>query len=213
MNPIIIIPARLDSKRYPRKLIEHKVNGVPLIEHIFTRASQKFQTYVTCPYEDFDDFSKYIPEYRLITSSKGNINGTERVKEAALKIGLSDQNIVINVQGDSLGLPNLDFVSFYDLDNFIYSFYYINSGYSGNTKCVLDEQNGNALWFSRQDIKYTHFYRYHIGTYIYKLSMLRKLPAVENYESLEQNSWLANGFKMKMIPNNEKILSVDFPPS
>lgn len=213
MAAITIIPARLDSKRYPRKLVEHKVSGKPLIQHIFELSFAQRDTYITCSSKDAETFLDYVPESNIILSSDVHINGTSRVREAAEKLTpiYGHDFIVINLQGDNLNIPNLNFVPFYDLKNFVYSFYYINQFdcYSGNTKCVLNESDGTALWFSRQDIKYLN-YRYHIGTYIYRLSTLRKLPAIENYESLEQNSWLAAGFKIKMV-ENEEIHSVDFP--
>lgn len=213
---VTIIPCRLDSKRYPRKLIEHKVNGKPLIQHIFELSAAQRDTYITCSSKDAGEFLKYVPESNIILSGGNHINGTSRVREAALKLGLDDNDIVINLQGDNLGIPKIKTEKFRDILHIpytnatIYSYYYNGEELTNDTKCLMNNRE-YALWFTRKDVKVRDVaYDYHIGCYVYSMRTLLDLPIKETVESLEQNAWLLAGWKVKMILN-EKILSVDFP--
>ena len=62
-NTVIIIPTRLDAKRFPNKPLAH-INNIPMIVHVLNRAkeSQVGQVYVATPDKEI---------ISIITKNKG----------------------------------------------------------------------------------------------------------------------------------------------
>lgn len=104
MNVIAIIPARMNSSRFPGKPME-LIHGIPMIGHCYLRTnmcSDLLQTYVaTCDQVVFD----YIESIggNAIMTSKEHTRATDRTAEAMLKIEqelASPIDVVVMVQGD-----------------------------------------------------------------------------------------------------------------
>ena len=91
MRTAILIPARLESKRYPNKpLIE--LDGIPMIKRIFDICNQTdYDTYVVT---DSEEIASQVPNY-VMTGKAGN--GTERCAMAAKQLNYGN---FVNVQGD-----------------------------------------------------------------------------------------------------------------
>ena len=51
---IVVIPARLDSQRLPRKLLLSET-GKPLIQHVYESVAETFETYVATPDREIGD--------------------------------------------------------------------------------------------------------------------------------------------------------------
>lgn len=104
MNVIAIIPARMDSSRFPGKPME-LIHGIPMIGHCYLRTNmcpELLKTYVaTCDQVIFD-YIKSIGGNVVMTSNK-HTRATDRTAEAMIKIeknlGLSVDAVVM-VQGD-----------------------------------------------------------------------------------------------------------------
>jgi 3-deoxy-manno-octulosonate cytidylyltransferase (CMP-KDO synthetase) len=104
MNVIAIIPARMDSSRFPGKPME-LIHGIPMIGHCYLRTNmcpELLKTYVaTCDQVIFD-YIKSIGGNVVMTSNK-HTRATDRTAEAMIKIeknlGISI-DIVVMVQGD-----------------------------------------------------------------------------------------------------------------
>ena len=104
MNVIAIIPARMDSSRFPGKPME-LIHGIPMIGHCYLRTNMcpgLLKTYVaTCDQVIFD-YIKSIGGNAVMTSNE-HTRATDRTAEAMLKIeknlGLS-VDVVVMVQGD-----------------------------------------------------------------------------------------------------------------
>ncbi len=106
LNPIIVIPARMASRRLPGKPLAD-IGGVPMIVHVMERAksANAGPVIVACAEEEI---------YRAVRSAGGVAvltdpdlpSGTDRVR-AALEIIDPEKHhkCVVNVQGD---LPSLD---------------------------------------------------------------------------------------------------------
>lgn len=96
----IIIPARYASTRLPAKLLLN-VAGKPLIQRVYERALLCGAKSVTVATDD-----SRIKEAALLfgaevcMTSLDHQCGTERLAEAAMKLSLSDEDIVVNIQGD-----------------------------------------------------------------------------------------------------------------
>lgn len=90
-----------------------------------------------------------------------------------------------------------------------------------NVVKVVKDRMGNALYFSRAAIPFNRNaalakpkYFKHIGLYAYRADVLGKLidlqgSPLEQIESLEQLSWLENGYKIKVLETKYESLSVD----
>lgn len=100
MDYTVIIPSRLASKRLPNKALEN-INGYPMIVHVAKRSMLSMASRVVVA----------TPDHRIhwvckdhgietVDTSADHKNGTERLLEAAHKLGLKADDIVVNVQGD-----------------------------------------------------------------------------------------------------------------
>ena len=97
MRVIAIIPARLNSKRFPRKLME-KINGTPLILMTYQNllSMNIFDEIIVAT--DSLEISNIIKNGgEVFISKKEHFCGSDRVSEASSNF---KSDIVINVQGD-----------------------------------------------------------------------------------------------------------------
>ena len=114
-NLFIIIPARLNSKRLPNKVLK-KINGQSLVHHIWEKLKSFPNVYIATDSEKVvQEAKKFTGNY--IFSDSVHINGTERCNEAADKLNLDDNNIIINVQCDELNIDPQWIIEIYKLLN------------------------------------------------------------------------------------------------
>ena len=99
--------------------------------------------------------------------------------------------------------------------------------FNTNTPKVVVDENGFALYFSRQTIPYLrgipqedwlkkHRYFKHIGLYAYRADVLLELSklkpsSLELAESLEQLRWIQNGYQIKTIETQYETIGIDHP--
>jgi 3-deoxy-manno-octulosonate cytidylyltransferase (CMP-KDO synthetase) len=93
-------------------------------------------------------------------------------------------------------------------------------------KVILDTK-GNAIYFSRAAIPYVRdteksewskkqlFYK-HLGLYAYKSNTLKKITLLprsplEISESLEQNRWIENGYRIRAAITDWESVGIDTP--
>ncbi|TFG43644.1 MAG: 3-deoxy-manno-octulosonate cytidylyltransferase, partial [Bacteroidia bacterium] len=93
-------------------------------------------------------------------------------------------------------------------------------------KVILD-LSGNAIYFSRSVIpfirdaemsEWTHLHTYykHVGLYAYRTGTLHRITllsrsSLEKAESLEQNRWLENGYKIRTAVTKWESVCIDTP--
>ncbi len=225
-----IIPARWASTRFPGKPLVD-INGRPMIWHVHARASRctllRSITVATDDHRIAEAAEKYGIE--CIMTAADHESGTDRVKEAADALGLSDDCVVVNIQGDE---PVLDPAM---LDKLVEPFtsphigattlvYEIDEAAAANpdrVKAVFGVE-GNALYFSRSPIPHYReetsspvFYG-HIGLYAFRKSILDRLvslPAgrLEKIEKLEQLRLLENGMPLHVRIAGSGSIGVDRP--
>lgn len=232
MKVIVIIPARYDSTRFPGKPLR-LYKGKPMIQQVYERASlSNIVTDVVVATDDqriFDAVSGFGGD--VVMTSKKNRSGTDRVAEAAEKLGLDLDDIVINIQGDQpeVNPQHLqDVVSPFrteaGLEMSTLAFKIVNKGEITNPKdCkVTFDNRGYALYFSRSPIPYardadTIFDTYkHLGIYAYTrrfLETFRNLPEgrLERIEKLEQLRAIEYGYKIQVIITEYDSPEVDHP--
>ncbi len=156
-------------------------------------------------------------------TSDRHLSGTDRLAEAVTTLGLADEEIVVNVQGDEPGMPPAVIAqvaaTLRDSAQAVMATacWPIESEDEFNdpnvVKLVADNA-GNALYFSRSPIPYprrkttTPACR-HIGIYAYRAGFLPRfsawpVAALEQAESLEQLRVLANGERIAVCTAAEK---------
>ena len=214
---VIIIPSRLASTRLPRKPLVD-ICGKSLIQRVYEVANKTKAKNVYIATDDneiFDHVNNFSEN--VIMTSKDHISGTDRIHEAANKLKLNSDQIIINLQGDEPFVPiNL-------VDSLAESFNSSNCDIGTVITKFLDDEdilnpnsvkvsisNANkALYFSRSVIpnNFTNnsqnYYR-HIGIYAFRKSILDRLVALppsnlELLEKLEQLRFIENSFTIKTL--------------
>jgi len=106
---IVVIPARLQSKRVPGKALVD-IAGKSLLQRCWESAqvaakfAKRCKVYIATPDKEIiDHVQKFGAE--VVETSNSPVNGTERVAEAANLLKLAPDTIVINCQGDMFNFP------------------------------------------------------------------------------------------------------------
>ncbi|MHC4696248.1 MAG: 3-deoxy-manno-octulosonate cytidylyltransferase [Planctomycetota bacterium] len=101
MTTVGVIPARYSSSRFPGKPLANDT-GKYLIQHVFERVqacTQIDRVIVATDDERIVEAVKSFGGEARLTRSD-HLSGTDRVGEVAAVLGLADDDLVINVQGD-----------------------------------------------------------------------------------------------------------------
>lgn len=217
----IIIPARYASTRLPGKpLLE--INGKSLIQHIYESACQCGAEKVFIATDDtrIQDLATSFGAEVIMTAAD-HVSGTDRLAEVASILRLGDEEIIVNMQGDEIGVPA-------SLIHQLGKGLHDHPDHSIATLCeridndadindpnivkVVFDQNNTALYFSRATIPHLresqnggqtqrqNYYR-HLGLYAYRAGYLKKFTStpvceLERSESLEQLRALYTGEKI-----------------
>ncbi|MCD6489929.1 MAG: 3-deoxy-manno-octulosonate cytidylyltransferase [Thermodesulfobacterium sp.] len=231
MRKVIIIPARYDSARFPGKPLA-SLWGKPMIQHVYERAlaSEISEVYVAT------DDKRILNEVtrfggKAILTGKEHTCGTERVAEASNILGLNDEDLIINLQGDqplfpseyfSLLVKPLLFSSDIHISTLATPIKTLKDLENPNKVKVVLDNKGRALYFSRSPIPYfmppgkEPLYLKHIGVYTYTKGFLDKfinLPQgeLEKSERLEQLRALEHGYKIAVTVVPKDVPEVDTP--
>ncbi len=100
MKTLIIIPSRLSATRLPGKPLL-KINGISIISHVVKKAEKADIGEVYVATEDIeivDDVKKSGGQ--AILTSRNHRTGTDRINEALDKLGKSNIDLIMNLQGD-----------------------------------------------------------------------------------------------------------------
>ena len=100
MKTIIIIPSRLSATRLPGKPLL-KINGLSIISHVVKKAKEANigEVYVATEDQEIVDDVKKNGGQAIMTNNNHK-TGTDRIYEAIKKLGKSDTELVMNLQGD-----------------------------------------------------------------------------------------------------------------
>ena len=202
---IIVIPARYASTRLPGKPLAD-IRGRPMITWVHELACRSGASEVIIATDDtrIKDVCTGIGAHVELTGT--HRSGTDRIAEVAQRLGWSDEQIVVNVQGDEPMLPRAVICQAAELlatepDVSISTLFTpITSKEEwldpNAVKVVADNKN-NALYFSRAPIPYSRedgvveAPKRHIGLYAYHARALKVFAAsesceLERVENLEQ---------------------------
>ena len=101
MSVTIIIPARYASTRLPGKPLLDQT-GKPLIQHVVEAVRPATRADDIIVATDDDRIMQAVTAFggKAVLTSRSCRTGTDRLAEAADTLGLHDDDIVVNVQGD-----------------------------------------------------------------------------------------------------------------
>lgn len=219
-----IIPARIGSKRFPKKILAD-IDGKPMVVHVAERAKQSKLLEKVILAIDSNEAKQVLSDFDLeiVMTSKDHVSGTDRVTEVVK--GLDSAELIINIQGDEPllepkvidGLIKIFDDSTVSMGTVVSRKIDIRDYLDRNVvKAFLDE-NQNAYDFKRDiyDSDIGGVFR-HIGFYGFDrdtLLQFSSLPASKNEikYSLEQFRALDNGIKIKAFISNAKQQAVDSP--
>ena len=225
MKKVIIIPARLDSSRLPKKVLLD-LKGKTVIQRVYEqclKVKNVDEVYIATDSLEIKEVCETFTNQVIITKSTHQ-SGTDRIGEAVSAIAC---DIVINVQGDepfiepSLieALVNSFSNSEISMSSAMSKINNVKDLHNPNVVKVVTDLHNNALFFSRsllpfprdvkeisianEDARKVSVFR-HIGIYGYRKDFLLKFvnmeqSYLEKVEKLEQLRALENGFKIKMI--------------
>lgn len=217
---IAVIPARLASTRLPNKPLAD-IAGKPMVVRVAERALLSGASRVVVAVDDqsiFDACQSHGLDVML--TSNQHPTGTDRLSEVASRLQLSDDAIVVNVQGDEPLIPaelitqvaqTLAKHPSADIATAALAIEDLAEVNNPNVVKVAMSQSGQALYFSRAAIpfsrdpqKYQAQCFRHIGMYAYKAGFLKEFsklaPApIEEAESLEQLRAMWYGYTIQVL--------------
>lgn len=229
-----IIPARLESRRFPRKVL-YPYRGKPLLFYVWDQISRVRKIDRLFIATDSDEIEKSALSFgaEVVRTSGKHKTGTDRIAEAVTKV---DGDIIINIQADNFGLKARTLsgiigkikddksVQFATMANPIVS---DNELFNPNVVKLVLSGDGHALWFSRFPIpylrdagkqKHTRQFPFlaHIGIYFFRRKGLMEFSrwrrsALEKAESLEQLRILENNRRIRVFKTMDTIVAVDTP--
>lgn len=224
---VVVIPARFASTRLPAKALAD-IGGKPMVVRVAEQAQKSgaIQVLVATDHEDIAAAARtHGCEVRMTRAD--HPSGTDRIAEVANTLELTDDSVIVNVQGDEPLIPpqliaDLARTLMNKPEAAIASACYPIGDtaelFSPNIVKVVMDHEGHALYFSRAPIPYARdafaadakafpqglpAYR-HLGIYAYRVAYLRQYaqlqPAeIEAFESLEQLRALWHGHRIAML--------------
>ena len=227
----IIIPARYASTRFPGKPLA-LIQGKTMIQHVFEAASKSLADNVFVATDD-QRIADCVNSFggQAVMTSPALPSGTDRCGAAARQLGLPDDDVIINVQGDEPFITgdiiNLLIHQFDNPDTKIATLTSLITKAAeindpNKVKLVFDKKH-KAIYFSRHTIPYLrnpeqftpHYYK-HIGIYGYTHRILQELiqlpeSSLEKSEKLEQLRWIENGYSIYVAECEYEGVGIDTP--
>jgi 3-deoxy-manno-octulosonate cytidylyltransferase (CMP-KDO synthetase) len=235
MNILGIIPARWASTRFPGKPLV-KIGEKSMIQRVYEQSRKALEHVVVAT--DDEKIVNEVTNFngQVVMTSSEHQSGTDRCAEALSLYEIETLikfDIVINIQGDEPFIQPqqiTDVVNCFndkraEIATLIKKITDEEALFNPNNPKVVLNTNSEAIYFSRSTIPYVvnveeskwleHYTFYeHLGLYGYKADVLRKItelePSVlEKTETLEQNRWIENGFRIKVAETEHENISID----
>jgi 3-deoxy-manno-octulosonate cytidylyltransferase (CMP-KDO synthetase) len=230
MNTAIVVPARLASSRFPRKLL-FPLGGKPLILWTAERVSREAPGYPLYFAVGDAELAAVLGDagYCTVMTDPALPSGTDRLAAANEQIGAER---LINVQADEPLVHGAQIRQLAallddgaDLATLAIPFRDVAEFHDSNRVKVVRNQRGDALYFSRAPIPYDRDAggalpagdcHLHLGLYAYTARFLRAFThwppgRLEQLEKLEQLRALENGCRIAVGITNERTIGIDVP--
>ncbi|WNC67242.1 3-deoxy-manno-octulosonate cytidylyltransferase [Thalassotalea nanhaiensis] len=241
MKFTVVIPARFQSTRLPGKVLAD-IDGKPMIQWVAEKALASGAERVIIA-TDNDEVETAVNAFggEVCKTRSDHQSGTERLAEVVQQYQFSDDEIIVNVQGDEPFIPsqniaqvaaNLAGQSKARMSTLAVNIDSVEEALNPNAVKVLCDKDGYALYFSRATIPYDRerflntqdikevgdFYLRHIGIYAYRAGFIKDYvqwptSALENIEALEQLRVLWQGEKIhvEVAQSRLPVEGVDTP--
>tara|TARA_R110002074_G_scaffold197086_1_gene363938 strand:- start:52 stop:798 length:747 start_codon:yes stop_codon:yes gene_type:complete len=213
----VVIPVRYASSRLPGKPLltyQHK----PIMEHVYTNACESDAESVLIATDD-ERIAEAATKFgaKVCMTRSDHMSGTDRITEVVEQQGWSDDEVIVNLQGDEPQMPpaNIKQVAELLLNNasavistLCHRIQTIQEYDDPNVVKVTKNAKGRALYFSRSSLPYirdvdvkvlkaNNVFR-HVGIYAYRVHYLKQFikmspSPLEMIEKLEQLRALENG--------------------
>lgn len=239
MNFTVVIPARFQSSRLPGKVLAD-IAGKPMIQWVAEKALASGASRVIIA-TDNDDVAQAVKAFggEVCITRSDHESGTERLAEVVEQYQFTDDEVIVNVQGDEPFIPstnikqvahNLAAQTRARMATLAVKINHVEEALNPNVVKVLCDKDGYALYFSRATIPYDRdnflnnsniqtigdFYLRHIGIYAYRAGFIKdyvKWPAseLEHIEALEQLRvlWQGESIHVAVAESNLPVEGVD----
>ncbi|MFC4656603.1 MULTISPECIES: 3-deoxy-manno-octulosonate cytidylyltransferase [Rheinheimera] len=233
---LVVIPARFASSRLPGKPLAD-IAGTSMIERVWRQAGESGAERVVIA-TDNEQVAAHCRSFgaEVCMTSERHNSGTERLAEVVQQLGLPDDTVVVNVQGDEPFIQpalirqvadNLSGQSKARMATLAVTLADADEITNPNVVKVQTDKDGYALYFSRSVIPFDRdqafsqqlaaIYRRHIGIYAYRAGFIQQYvrwPAsqLEQVECLEQLRVLWQGEAIHVATALERpAMGVDTP--
>lgn len=221
---MIIIPARLASTRFPNKILAN-IHGLPMVIATAKRVQNLDDVAIAADTEEVVALA-HDYGFKAILTSQNHQSGTDRINEAASKLSLSEDEIIVNVQADEPFIEEAVVKSVIErakkTDAMITSACKkidLSHVKDPNLVKVILNAHDNAIYFSRSAIPCDReggFERYfgHLGIYAFRKKSLETfctLPyaPIEHIEKLEQLRAIYHGYSIAMVEVESQSFGID----
>jgi 3-deoxy-manno-octulosonate cytidylyltransferase (CMP-KDO synthetase) len=239
MGFTVLIPARLASTRLPNKPLAD-IGGKPMVVRVAERVAQAGANAVWVAADDSATVQACEAHgVKALMTRPDHVSGSDRLAEACEQLGLSGDDVVVNVQGDEplidpdlvsacarLLIERADCAVATAAHALTEQADFVNP----NVVKVVCDAAGRALYFSRAPMPWWRDASSaaaptlppgqalrHIGLYAYRAGFLRRFPAlspapIEQLESLEQLRVLWHGERIAVyVASHAPAAGVDTP--
>ncbi len=233
MKIIGIIPARMESSRFPNKPLA-RILGMPMIGHVYYRSqmcSLLDDIWVATCNQEILEYVNNIRGKAIMTANTHE-RASDRVAEALLSIEkMNDESydIVVLIQGDEpmivpemieMAVQPLIDDSNIKVSNLMAEMKSIKEFKDPNEVKVVVDNNNYALYFSREPIPSRQKYKHSIPMMkqvcvipftrdcLFNYTKL-KPTTLEIIESVDMNRLIENGIKVKMVKTDFESYAVD----
>ena len=221
---MIIIPARLASTRFPNKILAD-IHGLPMMIATAKRVQNLDDVAIAADTKEVVELAQKHG-FKAILTSQNHQSGTDRINEAAQKLNLCEDEIIVNVQADEPFIEETVVKSVIEkakcteamITSACKKIDLLHVKDPNLVKVILDA-NGNAIYFSRSAIPYDReggFEGYfgHLGIYAFRKKSLKTfctLPyaPIEHIEKLEQLRAVYHGYKIAMVEVQSQSFGID----
>jgi 3-deoxy-manno-octulosonate cytidylyltransferase (CMP-KDO synthetase) len=216
---VCIIPSRYESSRFPGKPLAN-LCGKPMIQHVYERVLRAKSVSFAAVATDDERIFAAVRAFggRAVMTSPRHRSGTDRIAEAVETMGLRDEDIVVNIQGDQ---PLFEPVQVDEvvgplladgsipMSTLIYRISRDEEITHPNAVKTVFDHDHFALYFSRATIPF-------VRIYAYRRDFLRTFTALpegilERLEALEQLRALEHGYRIKVVVTPHDSVEVDTP--
>jgi len=197
---VVVIPARYQSSRLPGKVLAD-IGGKPMIQWVVEKAQLSGASKVIVA-TDNDDVEEVVKSFggEVCKTRSDHQSGTERLAEVMEKYQFSDDEIIVNVQGDEPFIPPENIAQVADnlanqvdankisrMSTLAINIDSVEEAFNPNAVKVITDKDGYALYFSRATIPYDRerflgneiinnigeFYLRHVGIYAYRAGFIK----------------------------------------